>query len=169
VALAVLAGIGGNAVNALTREPRMLSIGFSTALFGGVGVLCALNGADIVRHQRRFAPPAPYAGRKERGASLPGGFGSPPGFALALAKRLLPPLAAGMALLGILGGGGEARTDYFAHIWGFCCGLAAALAALPFEQRLLALPSGQQAAGQAGLFLLTLALVCAAWGYALFR
>jgi membrane associated rhomboid family serine protease len=200
MALAVLAGICGNAANALTREPRVLSIGFSTALFGGVGVLCALNGADIFRHQRRFAHlTAPIAGRGRTAATcgISGGIsGGTPGdisggvscrtsggissgtsggvcglsaaFLLALARRLLPPVAAGMALLGFLGGGGDARTDYPAHIWGFCCGIAVTLAALPCEQRLFSLPRGRQAAEQAGLFFLTLALFCAAWVYALF-
>ena len=129
----------------------MLSIGFSTALFGAVGALCALNAADVFRHQSRYA-------HLNKNAS---------GLVFALARKVLMPLAAGLALLGLLGGGGEARTDYSAHIWGFCCGIAATLALLPAEERLFALPRKTQAGIQAALYGGTLALVAAAWAYAL--
>lgn len=151
VALAVLAGVFGNVGNALTREAHVLSIGFSTALFGAVGVLCALTGADIFRHQRRFAPMRAAAS----------------GMAFTFARRLFVPLAAGMALLGFLGGGGEARTDYAAHIWGFCCGLVVTLAALPVEERVFALPGKQQKAVQAAFFVGTLLFFAGFWSYAL--
>ena len=169
MALAVLAGVCGNAVNALVREPRILSIGFSTALFGGIGALCVLNGADIFRHQRRFAYPVGLPAGERQDALRSGGFVASSDFAFALAKRLLPPLAAGMALLGFLGGVSEARADYPAHIGGFCCGIVLALLALPLEQRLFARKPFQQFLWQTGLFILTLALLCMAWGYALFR
>lgn len=156
IGLAVLAGICGNACNALTRAPYVLSLGFSTALFGGVGALCALNGADIVRHQRRFAAFGAQPGRA-------GG----PSFIRAAARRLLLPLAAGLALLGLLGGGGEVRTDYPAHIWGFCWGLLVTLAALPLEQRLFSLPPDAQQRVQAALFCAVPLLFTLVWLYAL--
>lgn len=148
IGLAVLAGIFGNVCNALTREGHVISIGFSTALFGAVGSLCCLAGADIFRHHRRFS-------------------GSGGGLVLGLARRLALPLAAGMALLGLLGGGGEARTDYPAHIWGFCAGLAVTMAALPLEKSIFSLPERQQTAAQGGLFAAALLLLAGAWLYAL--
>ena len=151
VALAVLAGALGNVGNALTHEVNVLSIGFSTALFGAVGALCALTGADIYRHQRRFAHMRAPAS----------------GLAFTFARRLFVPLAAGMALLAILGGGGEVRTDYAAHIWGFCCGLAVTLATLPVEEAVFSLPPIRQRTAQAALFAGTLLFVAAFWAYAL--
>lgn len=145
IALAVLAGISGNACNALTREAHLISIGFSTSLFGALGSLCALAGADAIRHARRF----PHAAAS--------------GILLPMARKLALPLAAGLALLGILGGGGEARTDYPAHIWGFCWGIILCIAALPLEKAVFSLPAGRQSAAQAGLFAATLALFALTW------
>lgn len=150
LALTVAAGITGNACNALFKAPNVLSIGFSTALFGAVGALCALTATDIAGHQRRFA--------HMRSAAA--------GLALPLARRLLLPLAAGMALLGILGGGGEAKTDYAAHIWGFCCGLAVTVFWLPLERAVFALPLRRQAVAQGALFAGTLAVLALCWLYA---
>lgn len=158
--LTLLAGFLGNVCNALTWEytkaavyaPRatIISLGFSTALFGALGAVCGLNAADLFGHHRRFAH------LRRSGGGMVG----------ALARRLLMPLAAGLALLGILGGGGEARTDYAAHIWGFCAGLSAALALLPLERRLFSLPEKKQARTQGLLFVLALALPVSAWLYA---
>lgn len=151
LALAVVAGVAGNACNALTREAHVTSIGFSTALFGALGSLCSLAGADIVRHLRR------HAEEKTRAADIAG----------QLLRRVSFPLAAGLALLGILGGGGEARTDYPAHIWGFCCGLALCPMLLPLEKKLFSLPERRQAWTQTGIFALVLAFFACAWLYAL--
>jgi membrane associated rhomboid family serine protease len=49
-ALAVLAGTGGNIVNALLRSAPHISVGASTAVFGMVGIL---SGLSIVRRYER--------------------------------------------------------------------------------------------------------------------
>lgn len=148
IALAVFGGICGNVANALFKEPHVVSIGFSTALFAGVGALCALNASDIFRHHMRHAG---HVGT-ELYASL--------------GRKVLLPLAAGLALLGLLGGG-EARTDYAAHICGFVMGFVVTFAAGPLERRVFALPGHTQRAAQAGLFAAVLALFCLFWAYAL--
>lgn len=150
VAMVVLAGSAGNACNSLFKSAHVISLGFSTSLFGALGCLCALAAADIVRHQHRHAA-----------------WKLNSGLALQLARRLAMPLAAGMALLGILGGGGEAKTDYSAHIFGFCCGAAVTIPVLPLERRIFALPEKKQSLVQAALFLGTLAFMAFVWAYAL--
>ena len=87
----------------------------------------------------------------------------------ALIRRLAPPLAAGLALLGLLGGGGEVRTDYAAHIWGFFCGVGCTAAALPAERALFRLERARQAVAQALLFAAGLGVLAGAWCYALLR
>jgi membrane associated rhomboid family serine protease len=56
--LVLLAGMGGNAVNALLQSPEHTAIGASTAVFGAVGLLAGLN---LVRYRkplwRRWALP----------------------------------------------------------------------------------------------------------------
>lgn len=152
IALTLLAGILGNAGNSLMKEANVTSIGFSTALFGAMGALCCLAAADIFRHMRRFAHGAASAGNP----------------VFTLTRRLILPLAAGLALLGILGGGGEAKTDYSAHILGFCCGLLTTCAALPLENRMSALSGVRQDRVQALLLLGVVGLIVSAWAYALF-
>ena len=157
LALALAGGIFGNIGNALTREAHVISLGFSTALFAAMGSLCALSAADVVRHYLRFAHMDSVGGLSADRVGL----------IITLVRRLAIPLAAGMALLGILGGGGEVRTDYAAHIWGFCCGVVCTLATLPGERALFALDRAKQSAIQAALFLASLAIVTGAWAYAL--
>ena len=157
VALALAAGIAGNVCNALTRSDYVISLGFSTALFGAVGSLCALTASDIIGHYLRFAHMRGLAG-------APSGAGR----VFAFVRRLFVPLAAGMALLGFLGGGGEIRTDYAAHIWGFCCGVVCTLAVLPCERAVFALEPARQTAAQIILFLSSLGFVAGVWCYALF-
>ncbi|MDL2207982.1 rhomboid family intramembrane serine protease, partial [Desulfovibrio sp. OttesenSCG-928-M16] len=157
-------GISGNSANALLQPltdylnpmrhgeiRQVLSMGFSTALFASVGALCALNISDMLGHQKRFAHL-----QQGRGKWWP-----------VLLKRLVLPFAAGLALLGILGGGGEAKTDYAAHIWGFFCGLAVTFATLPLKRLVFTLPAGPQKKAQGLLAALTLALLCLCWLYAL--
>lgn len=149
IMLAVLGGISGNVVNAMTKEAHVVSIGFSTALFAGVGALCALNASDLLRHHARHAG---QAGME---------------FFAAVGRNVLLPLAAGLALLGLLGGGGEARTDYAAHICGFGMGLVVTFLAQPLERRLFALREGARRGAQAALFAGVLALFVVFWAYAL--
>jgi membrane associated rhomboid family serine protease len=149
IALTLAAGCLGNVANALTREAHVLSIGFSTALFGALGGLCCLACADIYGHQRRY----PQAS----------------GLALELGRRLALPLAAGLALLGMLGGGGEANIDYPAHIWGFCAGVLVALCALPLDRALRQCSGVRRHLAQSLLLALALGGMVAAWAYAVMR
>lgn len=89
--LLLLAGVSGNYLNCLIQAPSHQSVGASTAVFGAIGILAALN----ARRQR-----------------------------LRLTKGWTLPLAASLALLALLGTGGE-HTDLLAHLFGFLCGLAA--------------------------------------------
>jgi membrane associated rhomboid family serine protease len=103
--LVLLAGAGGNALNALLHQAHHDSIGASTAIFGAVGLL---GGVEFLRRRR-------------------------------MAARRLPawmPIAAGLALLGMLGTAKE--TDVFAHLFGFLSGVvlgAGAAAPLPQPPR----------------------------------
>lgn len=164
--LTVLAGVAGNAANAASQPwldalnpfitnpgRKVISIGFSTALFGSIGALCALNAADMIGHYRRFA----HLADKSKSLVKP------------FVRRLLPPLAAGLALLGFLGGGAEARTDYSAHIWGFVCGLLVTAALLPLERKLFALPEARQRTAQGLLYAGVFCFLSLAWLYALTR
>ena len=100
--LTLLAGIMGNTLNALYRPLDHTSVGFSTSLFGMVGILCA----DI--------------------AVRDNGHG--------FKRRVLLPLAAGLALLAMLGAEGE-RTDYAAHIFGLLSGFGLGLVASSILKR----------------------------------
>jgi rhomboid protease GluP len=113
--LIVASGVGGNALNALLQGPQHVSIGASTAVLGAVGLL---SGLAFVRTRR--------AVRRRRG-------------------RAWLPLAAGLALLGMLGS--DPRTDLGAHLCGFLVGVVlgaitgSAMASVPGRgvQRALAL------------------------------
>lgn len=100
--LTLLAGIMGNTLNVLYRPLDHSSVGFSTSLFGMVGILCA----DIAVRD------------------------SGQGFK----RRVLLPLAAGLALLAMLGAEGE-RTDYAAHIFGLLSGFGLGLIASSILKR----------------------------------
>lgn len=89
-ALVLLAGAGGNLVNALFQGSLHVSVGASTSVFGAVGVL---GGLGLVRRRRRGA----------RG------------------RLAWMPIVAGLALLAMLGTGGE-RVDLWAHFFGFLVG-----------------------------------------------
>lgn len=94
-ALVLLAGAGGNWLNALFYGSHHISVGASTAVFGAVGVLSAR--AFVARRRRETrARPAWLA------------------------------LAAGLALLAMLGTGGE-RVDLWAHLFGWLAGTALGL------------------------------------------
>lgn len=86
-ALVLLAGAGGNLLNALVQGSPHVSVGASTAVFGAVGVLSGL------------------------------------GVSRRLARRSWVPLAAGLAILAMLGTGG-ARVDLWAHLFGLVVGVA---------------------------------------------
>ncbi len=89
------AGTLGNVVNAIVQPGSHTSIGASTALFAGVGLLAALRQSDYAKARRSL-----------------------------LSLRRWAPLAGGVMLLAFLGFSGE-RTDFLAHVLGFAMGLVA--------------------------------------------
>jgi membrane associated rhomboid family serine protease len=88
-ALLLASGAGGNLLNAWIQIPLHRSIGASTAIFGAVGLLAAINLSLSPRPLRR---------------------------------RWYLPLAGALALLALLGTGGES-TDLGAHLFGFATGI----------------------------------------------
>ena len=144
--LAVLAGIIGNAGNVVFRDAPAISLGFSTALFGAVGGLCALAGMDALRASSGGSPASLFSQRFR-------------GFFFSL--------AAGLALLGFLSGGGEERTDYAAHVAGFCAGLTLAFPVFLLDAFLRGLSPRAKAAARALLAALSLLLLILAWAWAL--
>ncbi|MEO8603571.1 MAG: rhomboid family intramembrane serine protease [bacterium] len=91
LALMVLAGGGGNALNIALRGAPHNAIGASTGIFGAIGGLAAVR---VVQHWQ--------------GARVS-------------AWRAWAPLAAGIALLGMLGS--STRSDVLAHLFGFAVGV----------------------------------------------
>ena len=89
-ALVLLAGAGGNLVNALVHGSTHVSVGGSTSVFGAVGML---GGLGLARRSRKKPP----------------------------RRRAWMPVAATLALLAMLGTGGE-RVDVLAHLFGFLFG-----------------------------------------------
>lgn len=89
-ALVLLAGAGGNLLNAFMHGPPHDAVGASTAVFGAVGLLGSLG----------------MARRRRRALSR---------------RRAWLPMAAALALLGMLGSGGP-RVDIWAHLFGLLVG-----------------------------------------------
>ena len=88
-ALVLLAGVGGNILNAALHGSLHVSVGASTAVFGALGLL---GGLAVARRRRKGA----------RG------------------RQTWIPIAAGLALLAMLGMGEQ--VDLWAHVWGFVVG-----------------------------------------------
>lgn len=103
----VLSGALGNAINAwfYRREPHD-TIGASTAVFGGLGMLVAWE------FLQRWRTPT------KRGW-----------------WHLVVPLGGGLALLAFLGSGNEHEhtVDHMAHLWGFTAGLALGVSCSAFH------------------------------------
>ncbi len=89
----IAAGTLGNLINALLHADTHTSIGASTALFAGIGLLAALRQSEVGEGRRTFK-----------------------------SLRRWAPLAGGFMLLAFLGFSGE-RTDVMAHVLGFFVGL----------------------------------------------
>ncbi|MEM8646223.1 MAG: rhomboid family intramembrane serine protease [Pseudomonadota bacterium] len=89
----VAAGTVGNLANAYLHADTHTSIGASTALFAGIGLLAALRQSEVEEGRRTFR-----------------------------SLRRWAPLAGGFMLLAFLGFSGE-RTDIMAHVLGFFMGL----------------------------------------------
>ncbi len=130
-ALLVIAGATGNALNAAVRGPGHVSVGASTAVLAAVGLL---SGLAFVRTRRA-------TGRRRRG------------------RGAWVPLAAGLALLGMLGA--DPQTDLGAHFWGFAVGVALGVGAG------LALPVPPGRGTQGVLAAATMAAVAGCWWLAL--
>ena len=140
-AFADLAGILGNICNALYKPAHVVSLGFSTALFGAVGVAAGIAAYDAVKK----------------------------GFSQEDFRKLLVPLAAGLAFLGLFGGGGEERTDYAAHIFGFCCGFLLGAPAWLTDNHLRSLMPKRRVFLSASCGVGIGLLVAAAWTWAVVR
>ncbi|MDR1490862.1 MAG: rhomboid family intramembrane serine protease [Desulfovibrio sp.] len=147
--LTIAGGMLGNLTNVLVCSLPLwpgltpppgggLSLGFSTALFSALGTLCLFNASDALRG---------FDGSGSR----------------ELARKSVAPVAAGLALLGFLGGGGEARTDYVSHVSGFVCGLLLGLPCLLPDRRIARLSENTRALVQALLFSAALVFVAAMW------
>jgi rhomboid protease GluP len=119
LALIVSSGAVGNLLNYAWRGAPHDAIGASTAIFGGLGALAAVRSVQLWRG------------------------------AIASAWRAFAPVAAGLALLGMLGS--STRSDVLAHLFGFAAGavLGGAVA--------LAFPLPLPRAWQSGLVLATVA------------
>jgi membrane associated rhomboid family serine protease len=102
----MLASVGGNFLSAAVRGPGYRSIGASTAVFAGIGLLAG----------RAVA----VAGRMKGWARW---------------RMLAIPLGAGLSLLALLGSG-EFPTDIVAHATGFGCGMLAGLLGTGSRQHL---------------------------------
>lgn len=121
VAAVLIAGIGGNGINALVQTSPHSSVGASTAVFGALGLLC---GAALARRRA----PEPRTRR----------------------RRWLTSLGAGLGFVAMLGVGG-ARTDLWAHLFGlgvgFALGLPLARAGARMRQPAVQLALGALALG----------------------
>lgn len=90
-------GILGNVANAVFRSAGFLSMGFSTSVFaiiGGMGIYGCFDSWQK-SHTLSFS----------------------------LVRSFLLPLAAGVALLALLGGAEKESTDFAAHVFGFFSGI----------------------------------------------
>ena len=96
----VLSGAAGNLINAWGhRGDSHVSLGASTAVFGGLGLLVGLQLHAAIRH---------HTARRGEPIRL---------------RELVFPIGAGLALLAYLGSGSETgRVDFMAHLFGMLSG-----------------------------------------------
>ncbi len=143
--ITVASGVIGNFLNTFTQVPGSISIGFSTSLFGCVGALCALAVIDVLR----------------QGGGHGGG--------LRDFRRIFLTLGAGLALLGMLGGGHKENVDYLAHLWGFGAGIAVGFIFFPLHILAYHLGARHGRAMQGFFLFLAAALMVIPWMAALAR
>ncbi len=134
----LLSGTVGNLINAWGfRGEAHRSIGASTAVFGGLGLLIGWQVAALLAHHASHGERPPW-------------------------RRLFIPFAAGLALLAYLGVGDEhSRVDVTAHLFGMGCGIGFGLLF-----GLLRLPERTPPAAQRALALAVIGILCAAWALA---
>lgn len=130
--LLVVAGFLGNLATAYSAAPPRVGVGASTLCFAALGIMSVLQSAEQYRRYRLWR---------------------------AVWKRAWIPMAAGVALLGMLGTGPQ--SDLAAHAFGFVAG--AALAA-PLAVRASAWPSAK---GQWALTALAILIPAASWLFAI--
>jgi rhomboid protease GluP len=127
--LMLLGGMAGNVATAYTATPPRYGVGASTLCFAALGMVSLLQTA---RHYRQWRQ------------------------GHAVRRRVWVPLAAGIALLGLLGS--DPHSDLTAHALGF---LAGATLSLPFALR--ADPVWRSTTGQWLLTALAASLLLASW------
>lgn len=130
ILLLLATGVLGNTATAFVTGPGHLSVGASTGCFGALGSLAAHR---AVAHRIRF-----------------GG-----GFRIRLRNRTWIPIAAGLALLGMVGSGPQ--SDLVAHLFGFLAGILLTLPLCRLDTHRL--PDWTQM----GLQMVCLLLVLLAW------
>ncbi len=105
--LILLCGTLGNAFTAWITYPQpFISIGASTAVFAGLGILSGLGIVEMLDQRERMSW-----------------------------MRIFAPLLGGIILLGWLGGGHDSHTDVLGHVFGFGAGAVAGMAAMFFQRR----------------------------------
>lgn len=102
--LAISGGILGNAIALFFKSSHIMSIGFSTSCFALVGALGAYVFCDMGHVKSRHRD-----------------------IQLLHAPRWFTPIAAGLALLAMLGGAGQPNTDFIAHCTGMLMGFTMAI------------------------------------------
>lgn len=184
--LTVCAGVAGNAATLFFRPAASVSLGFSTAVFGAVGLLAAfmavhgfrysMDSARAVLAERRHgaavsAVPA-GAGSGPIGSGLGKGVAPRPVFSNRVASQravksaamqAMLPLGAGLGVLAMLGGSDAPGVSYLSHCTGLFCGIILGLVTTVCVPGMLQFTGKKDAAVQAAALTLCVALLVAAW------
>ncbi len=143
ILLPILAGTLGNLLTALNSPAYFLSIGFSTALFGGVGILTATSYFDAKENVGSAYSANPF-------------------------KKLTLPfvyLAAGLSILALFGTGGQGENniDIQGHFLGFFAGLCIGRLVPIIEKHTLKNTTHHTTLASSMLILFTVLLVVLSW------
>ena len=162
--LTVLAGGLGNAATLYFRPAASVSLGFSTSLFGAVGLLAAFMAVHAFTHRMSQA-----AGGGMSRVNLDRPM-SKKVYSLLSARALknaafqaMLPLGAGLGVLAMLGGSDAPGVSYLSHVMGLFAGVALGLPAALYAAPLIRLAGGKAAAVQGAALLLTALTVFFAW------